>query len=147
MNNSIMSPALKPKDTLKEELLNAPKSDYMNSEQLAFFKGLLLDLHQSTNERIEDAKKEIANTPELNDHNDKASWAEHCTILLRIVDREQKLLPKISQSLERIRLGTYGFCEETGEPIGIPRLLVRPTAEYCAEEKSVREMKEQIYRD
>ncbi len=76
------------------------------------------------------------------DANDRASSEEQSNLALRIVDREQKLLPKIRQSLERIRLGDYGYCQESGEPIGIPRLLARPTAEYCAEVKALKEIKE-----
>jgi DnaK suppressor protein len=66
---------------------------------------------------------------------------------MRIVDREQKLLPKIIKALERIRLGEFGYCKESGEPIGIPRLLARPTAEYCADVKVVKEIKEHVFKD
>ena len=68
------------------------------------------------------------------------------SIALRIVDREQKLLPKIKDALERIRLGTYGYCEESGEPIGIPRLLARPTAEFGSDVKALKERKEDHYK-
>lgn len=58
-----------------------------------------------------------------------------------------KTVAQNSTTLEHIRLGNYGYCEESGEPIGIPRLLIRPTAVYCIEEKSVQEIKEHRYRD
>lgn len=129
-----------------EEIKAAPESDYMNDEQLAFFRNHLIQLHDTARERIREAKEEMISPPDLMDDSDRASWEEQCAILMRIVDREQKLLPKIQQALERIRLGAYGYCEETGEPIGVPGLLVRPTAEYCADIKNFKEMKEHIYR-
>ena len=129
----------------EEDIRNAPGSDYMNDAQLAFFKAYLIELHDITRAHIRNAKQEMANRPELTDPSDLASWEEQCAILLRIVDREQKLLPKIQQALERIRLGEYGYCEETGEPIGIPRLLARPTTEYCADVKLCQELKEHVY--
>jgi len=66
---------------------------------------------------------------------------------LRILDRESKLLPKIDEALKRIDDGSYGYCVNTGEPIGIERLLVRPTALFCAEEKNRQEKIEKAYRD
>lgn len=131
----------------EEALLAAPESDYMNDAQLAFFKAKLIELHDSTRERIKEVKDQMLNRPDLADDSDRASWEEQCAISMRIVDREQKLLPKIQQALERMRLGHYGFCEETGEPIGIQRLLARPTAEFCADVKIFKEMKEHLYRD
>jgi DnaK suppressor protein len=130
----------------EKQILKASKSDYMNEAQLAFFKNRLLELHKATNERINEAKEEMANPPELSDESDRASWEEQNSLSLRILDREQKLLPKISQSLERVRLGDYGYCLESDEPIGIPRLLVRTTAEYCADVKAIIETKEHFYK-
>jgi len=125
-----------------EEILKAPESEYMNADQLAFFKQKLIELYESTCTQIEDAKKRMVSPMEFSDPSDRATCEEQSSIALRIVDREQKLIPKIRQSLERIRLGDYGYCMETGEPIGIPRLLLRPTAEYCTEVKTLNEMKE-----
>ena len=131
----------------EQQVKDAPASDYMNEEQLLFFKHKLIELYESTQERIQEAKDQM-NTPlDCSDANDRASWEEQAGLALRIVEREQKLLPKIRQSLERIRLGTYGYCLESGEPIGIPRLLARLTAEYCAEVKAVNELKERHYKD
>lgn len=129
-----------------EELLAAPESDYMNETQLAFFKQRLITLHDSTREHIRQAKEQIMSPPDLSDQSDRATWEEQCTLLMRIVDREQKLLPKIQQALERIRLGDYGYCLESGEPIGIARLLARPTAEYCADVKVFSEHKEHLFK-
>ena len=128
-------------------ILAAPDSQYMNSEQLEFFKQRLLDLYKSTCNQINEARNKMVKPMESSDPNDRASSEEQSSVALRIVDREQKLLPKIQQSLERIRLGEYGYCMESGEPIGIARLLARPTAEYCTEVKTLKEMKEHHYRD
>ncbi len=131
----------------KEQIKQASEEDYMNQTQLAFFKQLLIELHETTRERIQEAKDQMSSPMELSDESDRASWEEQCAISLRIVDREQKLLPKIQQALERIRLGDYGYCLESGEAIGIPRLLARPTAEFCADVKLVKEIKEHTYKD
>ena len=93
------------KTLTEKQVLKAPESEYMNDQQLDFFKSLLIELHNATHERIEETKNEMNSPPEFNDENDRASWEEQCLLSLRILDREQKLLPKIKQSLERIRLG------------------------------------------
>ena len=126
-------PAAKTPLLREQQILKAPASEYMNAAQLAFFKKRLLQLHSTTKARIQEARDQMASPPEFNDESDRASWEEQNTIALRILDREQKLLPKITHSLERIRLGDNGYCLETGEPIGIPRLLARHTAEYCTD--------------
>ncbi len=131
----------------EDQIRQAPEQDYMNSAQLEFFKALLIELHDATRVRIQEAKDQMSSPMDLRDESDRASWEEQCAISLRIVDREQKLLPKIQQALERIRLGNYGYCLESGEPIGIPRLLARPTAEYCTDVKIVKEIKEHAYKD
>lgn len=131
---------------IEQKLIEAPESEYMNDEQLAFFKNKLIELHNTTREHIREAKEQMLIPRDLSDESDRASWEEQCAISMRIVDREQKLLPKIQQSLERIRLGGYGYCLETGDPIGIPRLLIRPTAEYCADVKVFKEKSEHLYR-
>lgn len=128
------------------QIRESAKEDYMNEDQLAFFKNLLIELHETTRKRIQDTKEYMSTPMELSDESDRATWEEQFSISMRIVEREQKLLPKIQQALERIRLGEYGYCEESGDPIGIPRLLARPTAEYCADVKVVREIKEHAYK-
>lgn len=133
--------------TLTEaQILKSRKADYMNDDQLEFFRQRLVDLHESTCIRIDEAKEQMHTPMDFSDPSDRATSEEQSAIALRIVDREQKLLPKIRQSLERIRLGDYGYCKETGEPIGIERLLARPTAEYCAEVKALKEVKEHHFK-
>lgn len=130
----------------EEQILAAPEDDYMNDEQLEFFRQKLIELHDTTRARIQEAKDQMCAPIAESDPNDRASYEEQAGIALRIVDREQKLLPKIQQSLERIRMGTYGYCLESEEPIGIRRLLARPTAEFCAEVKALKEQKETHFR-
>ena len=140
MNSSIQ-------ELSEEQILAAPESDYMNAEQLAFFRQRLMELYDSTCDRIQEAKEQMVAPMDFSDPSDRASCEEQSEIALKIVDREQKLLPKIRQSLERITEGSYGYCLESDEPIGIPRLLARPTAEYCAEVKALKELEENHYRD
>ena len=130
----------------EEQILKEPESNYMNEEQLAFFRNRLIELHDLTRTRIQQAKDQMASPMDYSDPSDRATCEEQSEIALKIVDREQKLLPKIQQALERIRTGSYGYCIESEEPIGIPRLLARPTAEYCAEVKTLKEMKESQFR-
>lgn len=137
----------KTKQLTKEQILKAPEKDYMNTAQLEFFRALLIAEHDTTREHIQQAKDQMSCPMDLTDENDRASWEEQLNISMRIVDREQKLLPKIIKALERIRIGEFGYCKESGEPIGIPRLLARPTAEYCADVKVVKEIKEHAYKD
>lgn len=130
----------------KAELIEAPDDDYMNQAQLEFFRKLLEDLRTETMDNIEAAKQQLASPPEMNDEADRAAYEEESRLALRIVDRERRLLPKIAAALKRIADGDYGYCLESGEPIGIPRLLARPTAELCAEVKTLNERKELNFR-
>lgn len=134
-----------PKEQLEQRIIDAPEEEYMNEEQLAFFKQKLIELHDITCEHIREAKEQMLSPPDITDLSDKATWEEQCGMLIRIVEREQRLLPKIQQALERIRIETYGYCLESGEPIGVRRLLARPTADFCADVKTMMENKEHMY--
>jgi DnaK suppressor protein len=129
----------------KQLLLDAPEEDYMNDAQLNFFKQLLSELKTKTMLHIEEMKLQLSNPPEINDEVDRAQYEEDSRIGLRIIDRERKLILKIDKSLKRILDGDFGYCKETGEPIGIPRLLIRPVSEYCADVKQMNEGKERHY--
>jgi len=142
MNTSNNEPQL----LTKEQILAAPEQDYMNDDQLTFFRQLLIELHESTLVRVREAKDQMSCSFDTSDVSDRATWEEQSSIALRIVEREQKLLPKIKIALERISRHDFGYCLETGEPIGIARLLARPTAEYCAEVKAIKEIKEHSYK-
>ena len=131
----------------EKQIKRAPKKDYMNEAQLAFFKERLLDLKRETIQHIEDARTRLAEAERETDELDRALSEEENRLRLRIADRESKLLPKIDEALDRIQTGDYGYCEETGEPIGIERLLLRPTATLCAEAKARQERMERNFRD
>ena len=133
---------------LKEkQIRRAPKKDYMNEAQLEFFKNHLLELKRETISHIDEARQRLADANRETDELDRALTEEENRLRLRIADRESKLLPKIDEALKRIEEGEYGWCEETGEPIGIERLLLRPTATLCAEAKARQERLERNYRD
>jgi DnaK suppressor protein len=118
---------------------------YMNSDHIAFFSSRLISLKEETLNHIHHAQKDLSQRTELNDEADFAQHEEQSRMALRIVDRETRLLRKIDAALERIRSGDYGYCLASGEPIGIPRLLIRPTAEYCTDVKNQLEQKEKHY--
>jgi len=129
----------------KKQLLAAPAEDYMNTEQLAYFQQVLHGLKVDTMQHIDQLKLQLSQPPEINDEVDRAQYEEESRLLLRILDRERKLLPKIEQALKRIVRKEFGYCLETGEPIGLPRLLIRPVSEYCSDIKQLHEGKEIHY--
>ncbi|WP_119344557.1 RNA polymerase-binding protein DksA [Facilibium subflavum] len=126
----------------EKELLEMSDNDYMNDQQLAFFKALLLQQKEELNKAIEDAKKSLSESERNTDLNDVASSQEMQQLYLRTVDRQSKLLRKVNESLHQIDSGEYGYCEITGEPIGIKRLLARPTATLSVQAKEIQEHQE-----
>lgn len=130
----------------EEELRAAPEDDYMNEEQLEFFRQLLLAQRAEIEADIDRARSELSSAENEPDELDRASAEEERWLSLRISEREGKLLRKIDQALGRIDEGSYGYCEDTGDPIGIPRLLARPTATLSAEAKTRREQLEKTQR-
>lgn len=131
----------------EEEILRMHMDDYMNDAQLAFFKARL---EKNKSELLEHADKTTENLRETEfvpDPVDRASIEEEHALELRTRDRERKLLAKIEQSLRNIETGSYGWCDETGEPIGIARLLARPTANLCLEAQERREHRQKMYGD
>jgi len=131
----------------REELLAMSEDDYMNDEQLEFFKNLLITEAQDIKDHLREARDNLSSQSYEADELDKAAQEEERRLQLRFLDRQTKLLPKIEQALDRITQDEFGFCEITGDPIGIPRLLLRPTATLCAEEKQRQEIKEKSFRD
>jgi DnaK suppressor protein len=130
------------------ELLAMPDSVYMNETQLAFFKHRLQtmqqDLINNADETTEHLREDTLTVP---DPADRATIEEEHALELRTRDRERKLLKKIQQVIVMIDSGEYGFCEETGEPIGVRRLLARPTATLSLEAQQRRELKQKLYGD
>jgi DnaK suppressor protein len=136
------------RDLTEEELLAMPDAEYMNEKQLDFFRGRLQalkdDLLSNAGETTEHLREDTSIVP---DPADRATIEEEHALELRTRDRERKLLKKIAQSLARIDAGDYGFCDETGEPIGLGRLIARPTATLSLEAQQRREMKQKMFGD
>lgn len=131
----------------EKELLAMPESDYMNDRQLAFFKDRLKQLEQDILNNAGETTEHLRETQFVPDPADRATIEEEHALELRTRDRERKLLKKVQQSIARIDSGEYGWCEETGEPIGVPRLLARPTATLSLEAQERREMRQKLYGD
>jgi DnaK suppressor protein len=121
---------------------------YMSKHQLAHFQLILLnwkrDLMEEVDRTVSHMKDEAANFP---DPNDRATQEEEFSLELRTRDRERKLIRKIDEALKRIEDGTYGYCLETGEEIGIKRLEARPVATLSIEAQERRERRERQYGD
>ena len=131
----------------EQELLAMPESDYMNEAQLAFFKNRLKQLEQEILTNADITTEHLRETQFVPDPADRATIEEEHALELRTRDRERKLLKKVQQSLSLIESGSYGWCEETGEPLGVPRLLARPTATLSLEAQERREMRQKLYGD
>lgn len=131
-----------------EELLAMPESAYMNEQQLAFFRRLLenlkYDLLHKADTTTETLKRDTVVVP---DPADRATIEEEHALELRARDRERKLLKKIEQSIARIDANDYGYCDETGEEIGLARLLARPTATLSLEAQERRELRQKMFGD
>jgi DnaK suppressor protein len=129
------------------ELLRMSDAQYMNAEQLEFFRYRLQQMERELLANADETTEHLRETVIVPDPADRATIEEEHALELRTRDRERKLLKKVQQALARIESGEYGFCEETGEPIGIPRLLARPTATLSLEAQQRREMKQKMYGD
>ena len=139
----------KPVEALTDaEIVAMPDDEYMNDVQLAYFRAKLSklkqDMHQNAGETAENLREDTVVVP---DPADRATIEEEHALELRTRDRERKLLKKIEQAIARIDAGEYGYCDETGEPIGVPRLLARPTATLSLEAQQRRELKRKMFGD
>jgi DnaK suppressor protein len=137
----------KVRELTEEEILKAPEKDYMNEAQLAFFKKKLLELRDQLLQNADDTGEHLRENEITTDPSDRATLEEEYTLELRTRDRERKLLKKVEKSLRMIDDGSYGWCEETGEPIGVPRLIARPTATLSLEAQERRERVQKLYGD
>lgn len=121
---------------------------YMNKEQLDHFRQILSswkrDLMEEVDRTVLHMKDEAANFP---DPNDRATQESEFSLELRTRDRERKLIRKIEEALQRVEDGSYGYCSETGEEIGVKRLEARPVATLCVEAQERRERREKQYGD
>jgi DnaK suppressor protein len=130
------------------ELQAMPDSEYMNEVQMAAFRLKLeilkRDILSNAGETTEHLREDTSVVP---DPADRATIEEEHALELRTRDRERKLLKKIEQSIGRIDANDYGYCDETGEPIGVGRLLARPTATLSLEAQQRRELKQKMFGD
>ena len=130
------------------EVMAMSDDDYMNAFQMAFFRHKLVQLKNdilvNAGETTEHLREDTVIVP---DPADRATIEEEHALELRTRDRERKLLKKIEQSIGRIDSGDYGYCDETGEPIGVGRLMARPTATLSLEAQQRRELKQKMFGD
>ena len=133
-----------------EELEYRPSEDepFMNERQLDYFRHKLLDwkedILRESRETVTHLQSETENHPDLAD---RASSETDRALELRTRDRQRKLIAKIDEAFRRIDEGAYGYCEETGEPIGLARLEARPIATSGVEAQERHERRERVHRD
>ena len=139
--------AVKKGGMTEAQLLKMPAKDYMNEVQLGFFKDMLLKMQAEILSNAGETTEHLRENEVVPDPADRATIEEVHALELRTRDGERKLLKKVAQSLERVESGEYGWCEETGEPIGVGRLLARPTATLSLEAQERREKVQKMYGD
>ena len=132
----------------KSEYRPSEDEPFMNDRQLEYFKNKLLawkeEILRESRETVAHLQKETENHADLAD---RASSETDRALELRTRDRQRKLISKIDQALRRVEDGSYGYCEETGEPIGLARLDARPTATMSVEAQERHERRERVHRD
>ena len=133
---------------LPKDYSPSEKEPFMNAKQKEFFRRKLLawrsDIIQETKETLNNLQKEVVNFSDLAD---RASSETDRSLELRARDRQRKLISKIDEALSRIDDGSYGYCEETGESIGLKRLIARPIATLSIDSQERHERKEKVYRN
>jgi DnaK suppressor protein len=133
--------------TTEAKLLASADEEYMRPWQLTYFKERLLQMRETCLSDLDSLWPGLATTSPVADPTDRASREEEQARLFRLRQRESLLLKRIEAALLRIKAGTYGFCEDTGEPIGLPRLLARPMASLTLEAQQQRELRKNAYTD
>jgi DnaK suppressor protein len=148
MTAMTMPDALTPNDGAVDSYVPRADEDFMNERQREFFRRKLKDWKESL---LNDSKDTISHlqteTASLPDVADRASAETDKSIELRARDRQRKLISKIDAALRRIDDGSYGYCDETGEPISLGRLMARPVATLSLEAQERHERAERIHRD
>ena len=133
---------------LPENYIPTDIEEYMNQNHLEFFRQKLLTWKKELLNEASDTKDDLSEDGlQRPDIADRAQVESNAAIQLRTRDRERKLISKIDSALRRIDLGTYGYCEETDEPIGIKRLIARPIASLCLDAQERHEKMERIHKD
>lgn len=131
----------------EQELLAMSDKDYMNDKQLEFFRNRLTEMEAELRHNAGQTTENLRESTVVPDPADRATIEEEHALELRTRDRERKLLKKVQAAIKRIDEGEYGYCEETGEPIGVRRLLARPTATLSLEAQERREIKQKMFGD
>jgi DnaK suppressor protein len=126
---------------------NGPEDDYMNPDQLAFFRDKLLQMKAELLANADLTSQHLQEQEATPDPADRATLEEEYALELRTRDRERKLLLKIDATVRKIDDGSYGYCADTGEPIGLQRLLARPTASLSLEAQERRERLKKQFAD
>ena len=143
-----VKPITNPIELITEAVLvKMSDKDYMNPAQLEFFKDRLQKLRDDILKNADATTENLRENILVPDPADRATIEEEHALELRTRDRERKLLKKVEQALGRIESGEYGWCEETGEAIGISRLLARPTANLSLEAQERRELRQKLFGD
>ena len=136
------------KKNINGSYIPSDKEEFMNAKQKRYFKNLLIDwkndLLQVSSHTINNLKEESSNKP---DNADRASIESERSLELRTRDRERKLISKINKALRKLEDGTYGYCEETNQPISLKRLIARPIATLSLEAQESHEKSERIFRE
>lgn len=135
----------KGKEMNEQTLLSAPESDYMNAAQLAFFKALLLKKRSELEENLRNSAASFTEAEHAADPVDRATLEEERQSELSARERDMKTIRQIDEALASIVSGDYGYCQDTGEPIGLKRLLAQPTAQLSVEAKERRERQSRQY--
>ena len=138
----------KAKRSLSADYVPSDDEAYMSDKQQEYFRNLLLEwkhsIHQAADQTLQSLQDGPIREPDLND---RASSETDWSIELRTRDRQRKLIAKIDSALRRLDEGEYGYCEVTGDPIGILRLIARPVATMTVEAQEAHERQEKISRD
>ncbi|AWW73030.1 RNA polymerase-binding protein DksA [Erythrobacter sp. KY5] len=138
----------KAKSLFPEDYVPSDDEEYMNERQQAYFQMLLIEWKRSIHTAAGLTLQSLADGPIREaDLNDRASSETDWGIELRTRDRQRKLVSKIDAALRRIDQGEYGYCEVTGDPIGLKRLIARPVATMTVEAQEAHERREKISRD
>ena len=126
------------------ELLSMPAGDYMNDEQLTFFRARLAQLELDLRKTLARPVESVREVTSEADPTDVATREEEQAGELRSRDRHSRMFDEVRKAIARIEDGSYGYCEDTGEPIGIARLLARPTATLTVEAQEQRELRRKL---
>ena len=148
MHNSIIKSMKQKKLPISQSYIPSEKEEFMCSKQIEYFKKVLTswrnEIIQGSSSTIDHLKEESSNKP---DTTDRASIESERSLELRTRDRERKLLSKINKALKKLEDGSYGYCEETMQPISIKRLVARPIATLSVEAQEMHEKSEKIYKE